>query len=109
MKHLKKFNESEMISISFEEAKNWIKDNYTDANVDELFDEEVSSGDWIDKEQMEEEGYESEYDYYIDYGRGEAEDAVMSKIINELKSNFKLDFDESLIYDFLKDTYDVLS
>ena len=87
-KKIKNFNENLKQSISFEEAKEWIKQNYNSNRVIEMFDEEVSSGDWIDREQMEEEGYDSEYDYYTDYGHGEAEDAVMNKIIDGLKSEF---------------------
>jgi len=111
-KKIKNFNENLKQSISFEEAKEWIKQNYNSNRVIEMFDEEVSSGDWIDREQMEEEGYDSEYDYYTDYGHGEAEDAVMNKIIDGLKSEFEIEFDvignKTNIYDFLKDEYDCL-
>lgn len=109
------FNRFENVlpKISFEDAKEWIINNYNDMRVSELFDEEVASGNWTDSEQMEEEGYESEYDYYVDYGRGEAESAVMEQIINDLKSNFVLDFDiignDTDMYDFLRDQYDALS
>jgi hypothetical protein len=105
--------ENTLPQISFEDAKNWIDSNYSDTKVMEMFDEEVSSGNWIDREQMEEEEYESEYDYYVDYGRGEAESAVIDQIISDMKSNFNLDFDvlgnDTDIYDYLKGKYDVLS
>jgi hypothetical protein len=111
MKHLKKFNENTSEKISFEDAKKWIKDNYTKDRVIEMLDEEIASGNWTDKEQMEEEGYDSDYDYYVDYGRGEAEDAVMDQIIDDLKSHFELDFDtigdETNIYDFLRDEFEI--
>jgi len=113
MRHLKKFNENTKPVITFEEAKEWIKQNYSEYRVIEMFDEEVSGGNWIDRDQMEEEEYESEYDYYTDYGRGEAESAVMDQIISELKSQFQLEFDvignDTDIYDFLTDTYDTLN
>jgi hypothetical protein len=112
MKHIKKYNESSKEKTSFEEAKEWIKQNYSSERVSQMFDEEVYSGNWIDKDQMEEEGYDSEYDYYIDYGHGEAEDAVMTEIVDTLKSEFEIEFDEigskTNIYDFLKDEYDCL-
>ena len=77
-----------------------------------MFDEEVCSGNWIDREQMDDEGYDSEYDYYIDYGHGEAEDAVSNQIINSLKNEFEIGFDiigsKTDIYDFLKLEYDCL-
>ncbi len=111
-KKVKSFNENSKHPISFEEAKEWIKQNYSSERVSQMFDEEVSSGNWIDKDQMEEEGYDSEYDYYIDYGHGEAEDAVMTEIVDTLKSEFEIEFDEigskTNIYDFLKDEYDCL-
>lgn len=115
MKHLKRFNENEGTkpTISFEEAKQWILQNYEEDKVISMFDEEVDGGNWIDTEQMEEEGYESNYDYYTDYGHGEAESAVMEEIIKHLKSQFELGFDtvgdDTDIYDFLTDTYDVLN
>jgi hypothetical protein len=109
MKHIRKFNESEKPTIGYEEALKWIKDNFSKEKVTEMYDEEINSGNWIDRDQMKEEGYESEYDYYIDYGRGEAEDAVIDQIIAELRDNFKPDFDvhENLTTD-LKDEYDCL-
>ena len=54
MKHLKRFNENKKEKISFEEAKQWIKDNYSEQKVAEMLDEEINSGNWVDHEQMEE-------------------------------------------------------
>jgi len=113
MKHIRKFNESseDKKKISFDEAKEWLKENYTDLSVAEMIDDEIFSGNWIDYDQMEDEGYESEYDYYVDYGHGEAESAVIERIINDLKSNFELDFDtigdDTNIYDFLRTEFDI--
>ncbi len=110
MKHIKKFFENKS-SISFEDAKSWIRNNYTEEKVTGMIDDEISSGDWIDREQMEDEGYEEEYDYYIDYGNGEAESAVIKQIIDDLKSNFDLDFyelnDDTELYDFIKDEFNI--
>ena len=115
MKYLKKYSlkENKSEKITFEDAKKWILENYSEGKVCEMFDEEVTGGDWIDREQMEEEGYESEYDYYTDYGRGEAESIVMDNIIGDLKSRFELGFDiigsDTDLYDFLKDNFDPLN
>jgi hypothetical protein len=79
-------------SISFTEACEWIENNYPENKVEEMLDEEINGGNWIDTDQMEEEEYESEYDYYMDYGNGEAESAVRTEIINDLKSQFTLTF-----------------
>ena|GEM_PF-6697914 len=102
-----------MEKINFEKAKEWILQTFTEEKVCEMFDEEVCSGNWIDREQMEEEGFENEYDYYLDFGRGEAEGAVMDMIIKELELVYELDFvsyeDETNLYMFLKTKYDCLN
>jgi hypothetical protein len=95
--------------LTFEEAKEWLKKNYSDEKVCEMFDEEVSSGNWIDAQQYEEENYGSEHDYYIDYGRGEAESAVMNMIFDNLKLEYELDFDlysdDTDLFQFIKEEY----
>jgi hypothetical protein len=110
MKHLKRFNENQKPSISFEDAKSWIKDNYSEDRVIDIFDEEIMN--WVDREQMEEEGIESEYDWYIDYGRGEAEQEVIDSILNDLQKNYELEFDlfsdDTDLFQFLKDEYNCL-
>ena len=104
-------DESEKESISFERAKEWILENFDEDRVIEMLDE--AKEDYEDREQMEEEGYESVYDYYVDYGRGTAESDVMDSIIMELKSKFHLDFDPMLddtnIYGFLRDVFEPLN
>jgi len=101
-----------MEKISFEQAKQWIKDNYSENRIDEMFDSEVSGGNWIDDAQYEEEGYESENDYYTDYGRGEAENAVIVEVFNDLQSVYEVDFDmykeETDLYKFMCQEYDTL-
>ena len=73
------------------------------SNVNNLFDfitnkfsnEEVYSQvdeamyDYIDRDVMEEEGLD-EYEYYSEYGRGEAESQVIYDLINEAKKEFEL-------------------
>jgi hypothetical protein len=113
---IKRFNESaeegdmSLRTIDFEEAKRWIVDNYEDSRVVEMLDDEIL--EWVDREGMEEEGYESEYDWYIDYGRGEAESAVTEDIVGELKRNFELTFDpisgDTNLYEFLRQAYQCL-
>lgn len=111
MKHLKRFNENETNNpkMTFEEAKEWIKENYDEDKVAEMFDEEVASGNWIDTEQMEDEGYDNEHDYYTEYGHGEAESVIVDAIFEELKSKFDLDFDllddETNLYQFMREEY----
>ena len=77
-----------------------------------MFDEEVSSGNWIDKDQYDEEGYESEHDYYIDFGHGEAEAVVIENVFKDLKSVNELDFDmyddETNLHRFICEEYSCL-
>ena len=112
MKYLKKFNEQTINTLSFEETKEKIKELYSEDKVIEMVDEEIFGGNWIDREQMKDEGYDEEYDYYKDFGNGEAEDAVIDSIITDIKSQYKLDFDEyddaTSLVDFIKDEYDCL-
>lgn len=107
----RKRNESSSPSLSYDEAKDWILNNYTEQTVNNMLDEEINSGNWIDEDQMNEEEYESNYDYYVDYGRGEAEQAVMDDIVSELKSKYILEFDEfsdeTNLYDFLAEKFNL--
>ena len=86
MKRIKTFkifeNES---TFNVEEAMNKIRDEYTEMDVANILDEETTGGGWIDDD-WEEEGYDSEYDWYMDYGRGEAEDVVVDSIIDWYES-----------------------
>lgn len=58
-----------------------IQKDFSDTDICESFDEEIMN--WIDRDQMEDEEYESEYDYYTDYGRGEAESVVFEEILKK--------------------------
>ena len=102
-----------MEKITFEQAKDWIRENYTDTKICEMFDNEVYSGDWIDREQFEQEEYEDEYEYYIDYGHGEAENVVINEVFADLNSKKELDFDmydsDTNLYRFMCEEYDCLS
>lgn len=116
MKYLKKFNEQNIHAVrewlSFEEAKEKIRKLYSEDRVIEMYDDEIISGNWIDFEQMEDEGYDTEYEYYQDFGKGEAEDAVMNFIISDIKTQYQLSFDEydddTSLVEFLKNEYDCL-
>ena len=103
-----------MEKITFEKAKEWIRQNYEEDKVNFMFDDEVYSGDWIDREQFEEEDYEDEHEYYIDYGHGEAESSVINNIFHDLNSHFELDFvmysdsDETNLHRFMCEEYTCL-
>lgn len=96
--------------VSFEEAKAWILENYDEDRVIEILDD--IRHEYVDLEQMEEEGYENEYDYYMDYGTGEAETHVVEDIVADLERNHHLQFDkldeDTNIYEFLRNIFDCL-
>lgn len=112
MKYIKLFENFDDNSFNIDDAYEWLMDNYNDNKIAELFDEEVASGNWTDSDIMEEEGYESEYDYYKDYGRGEAEDAIVDQIINHYRvyKEIPIGGDDYLEFnDKIRDEFDILN
>jgi len=59
-----------------------ITDKYSDEEVTEMFDEEISN--WTPIDGYDEDDYESDYEWYCDHNNGEAEDAIYE--------NFKVEF-----------------
>lgn len=55
-----------------------VRAEYSSERVAEMLDEEILN--WVDSE-WEAEGYDSEYDWYSDYGNGEAEDVIILEIM----------------------------
>lgn len=87
MKHLKTFKVFENEStFNVEEAMKKIKEKFDEMQVAEMFDEEVVGGGWVDDDWEEE--YDSEYDWYINYGNGEAEGVVVDDITNWYESEY---------------------
>lgn len=108
MKRLKTFkqfeNTNEMVQILFA----FIKDKYDDMAIAQMYDEEIL--EWVETDWEDE--YENEYDAYINTGRGEAENAIVTSLINEAEKEYqiKLDTDHHCeLYDMIKEQYDVLS
>ena len=85
-----------------------IKDHFDEDKVIGMFDDEVLEcvdSDWEDE-------YESEYDWYVDHNNGEAQDSVITQIINWYKKEFNktLNTDEhSELFDAIKSEYDCLN
>ncbi len=96
--------------IFFSQIITQIKQENSSVEVIDLFDEEVLN--WIDHEQMESEGIENEYDYYTDFGNGEAENVIYESLINDWmkthNKNKKLSFhDHCRVYELLEETYEL--
>jgi|TARA_B100002003_G_C14114857_1_gene536267 hypothetical protein len=86
-----------------------IVEDFPEDKVCELFDDEVLN--WVDADW--EEDSESEYEWYSDYGRGEAESSVIESMISywvkEYNDAKKLNTDDFIkVYDQIRGTYDCL-
>lgn len=95
-------------SFDLQFAMGKIKENFDETKSCEMFDEEVL--DWVDSDWEDE--YDSEYDWYIDHNNGEAQDSVITQIINWYQKEFNknLNMDEhSELFDAIKSEYDCLN
>lgn len=77
----KSFNENKNEKVTASEIFQKIQKDFSDMDICELFDEEIMN--WIDRDQMEDEEYESEHDYYSDFSNGEAESVVFEEILKK--------------------------
>ena len=71
-------------------AKEILKKNKPEELLSRLDDQIL---EYVDDNWEEDGEYESEYDWYIDYGKGEAEDDVITDVIREYECKHKLEFD----------------
>jgi len=84
-----------------------IKEEYDEDRVNSLYDDEILN--WIGDDW--EDDYDSEYEWYIDHNNGEAQDVVITDIINWYVNKFdkKLDTNQhSELFDVIKKNYYVL-
>lgn len=81
-----------MTSTVKDKAIQYLKAKYTEDDIDRLIDQEICSGNWVDSEDLVESGgeYESQQDWYTEFGRGEAEDAVRDEIVTQVLSHLNL-------------------
>jgi len=88
-----------------------IEGNFPEDVVAERFDEEIFSGNWIDSYWKDD--YESEYEWYVEHGRGEAESAVIGGLIDWWKEKYgfekELDKYNIKIYEGIREIYYILS
>ncbi len=99
----KKFDISAII-IQIEKA-------YSEEDITTNLDEEILN--WIDHDSMQEDGYENEYEWYSDYGRGEAETVVIKELIDNWVCNHnkgkKLEINQHCkLYSAIQDKFDCL-
>lgn len=95
-----------------EQVLEFLELNYPEDRVIQMVDEEIASGDWIDEDWNDE--HETEYDWYQDFGRGEAENSIRTQIIDELikKIGFTYkSYNEEVgeeIYETINNIYEIL-
>ncbi len=108
MKFIKKFNENVESEFDLDLAITKIKEQFSDEEVISNYDEEILN--WVEEDWADD--YDSEYDWYIDHNNGEAQDVVVSDIINWYKKEFnkELSLDEySDLYDAIKSEYGLIN
>lgn len=90
MKYLKKFNESMNSELEFAIVK--IKSEYDDQAIKELLDNEIE--EWVEDDQLG-DNYETKLEWYWDNNNGEAQEIIVTYIIDKFKSDYKKSLSES--------------
>ena len=80
-----------------------ITDKYSSDDILESIDESMIN--YIEPN-WQDDGYESEYDWYCDHCTDEAESEVLQSVIHEVTTDLSMQ-DYSLIYDELKEVWDL--
>lgn len=89
------------------QAMELIRGEYPEWKVTDLLDEEIL--EWVD-ENWEEDGFESEYDWYMEYRNGEAETVVLEGIMNWFEhTHEKVAIQQRMeLHDLIKEQYECL-
>mgnify|MGYP006290020811 CR=1 FL=1 len=81
--------------MEIEDILDTILERFPEERVAEMIDDEIASGNWLDsdwEETLKQDGFEDEdinpYNWYQEYGNGEAENTVKQKIIGYWKKNY---------------------
>lgn len=82
----KKLNDDEVVEIAEK-----ILENYSILNITQSVDEQML--EYVDDDWENDGDYESEYDWYQDFGRNEAENDVIIELVNEYQRDNKIEFD----------------
>lgn len=88
------------------EIKKFIDEVYPEDIINNMLDDQVYHGGWVSEEDMEELGFEDEWEAYLEVGRGEAEVWVKDCVLEDIKRRWKLSGDmEEEIIKYLEETY----
>jgi len=108
MKYLKKFNENSESDFDLEFAISKIKEKYSESDINTMFDNELL--EWVHLD-WEDDGYDSEYDWYINHNNGEAQDVIIEQIIDWYKKEYNKNLstdDEIKLFKGIKSYYKTL-
>jgi len=82
----KKLTDDEVVEVAEK-----ILENYSVFDITQSVDEQIL--DYVDDDWKTDGDYESEYDWYQDFGRNEAENDVIIELVNEYQRDNKIEFD----------------
>jgi hypothetical protein len=92
------------------EFENWLNENYNDSDgtIEEMIDEEILNLSL--ESEAEEEGYDDVFEYYLEYGGGEAESNVVDIIVDEYIKFAEIDNQKYTEYaEYVRNRYDLLN
>lgn len=105
---LKELLNEEETENNFKKVTQWIAAHYNEMKVARALDDEILN--WLDDDWGEDGEYEDEYEWYNEYGGGEAEDAIVEEIIINAKKTLKiqLPFEEHIKVDeWIRDKFNL--
>lgn len=106
MNHLRKFET--LGKFDLEIAMSKIGKKFSDRDVASRFDDEWPN--WVD-DNWEDEGYDSDYEWYCDHNNGEAQEVVIEEIISWYVNSDKIeltDSERSDLFQEIKHTYQLI-
>jgi len=91
-----KIDEATKVKLSDDEIKSYAKEimkKYNCRKLTGMIDERIY--DYVDPDWEDDGDYEGEHDWYIDFGRGEAESDIIEEVVRyfEKKKRVKFDID----------------
>jgi hypothetical protein len=97
------------MKFSFDDAIWWIREYYTEEEIEEMLSNEISTCEFSDIEEGVESGrFESIKEGYEYFGCGEVESSVIYSIINYLETLYELNFNKDNLYRFMCEEFDCL-
>lgn len=100
MKHVKPFILNESNTFNVEEAMNAIQTEYSEMDVAMMLDDEILN--WVEPDWNEDDEFESEYEWYSDFGHGEAEDVIVDQIVKWYETTHSKNLDSENKFELME-------